>query len=228
MSQQYVFPPAERWTIPTTEGQGFPVRRVYCVGRNYAAHAIEMGHDPNAEPPFFFQKNPENLDSSGSFPYPQQSEDVHHEVELLVALQSGGVGVCVEDALDMVWGYAPALDMTCRDLQADAKKRGRPWVSAKAFESSAPCGLLVPAQTTGQPSTGAITLDVNGDRRQEGDLSQLIWKVPEVISFLSRQFALAAGDVILTGTPAGVGPVQRGDELVASVEGVGAFSVRVY
>ena len=228
MSQQYVFPPPAPWTIPTTDGQAFPIRRVYCVGRNYAGHAIEMGYDPDAEPPFFFQKNPENLDASGHFPYPKQSEDVHHEVELLVALQSGGVGVCVDDALDMVWGYAPALDMTCRDIQASAKKMGRPWVSAKAFESSAPCGLLAPAKQTGHPQIGAITLDVNGERRQEGDLSQLIWKVPEVISFLSQQFTLAAGDVILTGTPAGVGPVQKGDELVASVDGVGAFSVHVH
>lgn len=227
MNQNYVFTPPQPWTIPTASGQAFPVRRVYCVGRNYAAHAIEMGHDPDADPPFFFQKNPENLNCSGLFPYPKQSVDVHHEVELLVALGAGGVDVRVDDALDLVWGYAPALDMTCRDIQARAKAMGRPWMSAKAFESSAPCGVLCAVDQTGHPQSGAITLDVNGERRQAGDLNQQIWKVPEVISFLSGQFNLAPGDVILTGTPAGVGPVVKGDELTARIEGVGAFSVLV-
>lgn len=227
MNQNYLFPPSQPWSIPTASGQAFPVHRVYCVGRNYAAHAIEMGHNPDAEPPFFFQKNPENLNSSGHFPYPPQSVDVHHEVELLVALGAGGVDVRVDDALDLVWGYAPALDMTCRDIQARAKEMGRPWMSAKAFESSAPCGVLRAADQTGHPQSGAITLDVNGERRQAGDLNQQIWKVPEVVSFLSRQFNLAPGDVILTGTPAGVGPVVKGDELTARIEGVSAFSVLV-
>lgn len=227
MNEQYVFRPTPPWTIPTIDGRAFPIHRVYCVGRNYAEHAVEMGHNPDAELPFFFQKNPENVDPSGHFPYPKQSNDVHHEVELLVVLGREGVGVCVENALDMVWGYAPALDMTCRDIQAVAKKMGRPWVSAKAFESSAPCGLVVPVEEIGHPQTGAITLDVNGERRQVGDLSQQIWKVAEVITFLSKQFTLAPGDAILTGTPAGVGPVRKGDELFASIDGVGSFSVRV-
>ncbi|WP_299685448.1 fumarylacetoacetate hydrolase family protein [uncultured Tateyamaria sp.] len=205
----------------------FPVRRVYCIGRNYAAHAIEMGHDPDREPPFFFQKNPDNLDPSGAFPYPPHSTDVHHEAEMYAALKSGGSDIAVGDALDHVYGYGLSLDMTRRDLQTEMKKMGRPWEIGKAFERSAPCGPVHPASAVGHLTQGSLTLTVNGETRQQGNLDQMIWKVPEMIAYLSRYFELAAGDVILTGTPAGVGPVDRGDVMVMRVAGLGSLTVRV-
>ena len=205
----------------------FPVRRVYCIGRNYAAHAIEMGHNPDREAPFFFQKNPDNLDPSGSFPYPPRSADVHHEAELAVLLRSGGTDIPVDRALGCVFGYAAALDMTRRDLQAEQKKLGRPWEIGKSFERSAPVGPVHPASRIGHPDRGRITLTVNGELRQDGDLDQMIWKVPETISCLSEHFELGAGDVILTGTPAGVSAVARGDRMELAIEGVGAMTVHV-
>ncbi|WP_411572491.1 fumarylacetoacetate hydrolase family protein [Tropicimonas sp. TH_r6] len=205
----------------------FPVRRVYCIGRNYAAHAVEMGHDPDREPPFFFQKNPNNLDPSGDFPYPPHSSDVHHEIEMAVVLKSGGTNIAVEDALDHVYGYAVSLDMTRRDLQGAQKKMGRPWEIGKAFERSAPIGPIHTVESVGHLSEGRVELKVNGEIRQEGDLNQMIWKVPEMISYLSEYFELAPGDVIQSGTPAGVGPVEKGDEMVAHVDGLGALTVRV-
>ena len=205
----------------------FPVRRVYCIGRNYAAHAIEMGHDPDREPPFFFQKNPNNLDPSGTFPYPPRSADVHHEAEMYVALKSGGTNIAVEDALDCVYGYGLSLDMTRRDLQGQMKKMGRPWEIGKAFERSAPCGPVHPASTIGHPNAGHLALTVNGETRQEGDLNQMIWKVPEMISYLSEYFELAPGDVIQSGTPAGVGPIKKGDVMVVTIDGLGSLSVTV-
>lgn len=223
----YVIPTPPIASIPVAGGGHFPVRRVYCIGRNYAAHAVEMGHDPDRDPPFFFQKNPDNLDASGEFPYPTQSNDVHHEVEMLVALKSGGTHIKLEDALDHVWGYAPSLDMTQRDLQAVAKKMGRPWEIGKAFERSAPVGLLQPVSGVGHLSNGKIELTVNGEVKQTGDLNQMIWKVPEMITYLSEYFELAAGDVIMSGTPAGVGPVTRGDTLVATIQGLSDLSVTV-
>lgn len=223
----HVIPAPAIPVVPTVDGATFPVRRVYCIGRNFAAHAVEMGHDPSREPPFFFQKNPDNLDASGVFPYPVQSSDVHHEVELLVALKSGGTDIALDGALDHVWGYGVALDMTRRDLQGVAKKMGRPWEIGKAFERSAPVGPLRPVSDIGHPDQGRISLMVNGEMRQEGDLNQMIWKVPEMISYLSEYFELAAGDVILAGTPSGVGAVTRGDVMQASIDGVGELSVRV-
>lgn len=205
----------------------FPVRRVYCIGRNYAAHAIEMGHDPDREAPFFFQKNPNNLDATGEFPYPPHTSDVHHEAELSVMLKSGGTNIAVESALDHVYGYALSLDMTRRDLQGEMKKAGRPWEIGKAFERSAPVGPIHTVDAVGHPDDGAITLKVNGELRQEGDLNQLIWKVPEMISYLSEYFELAAGDVIMSGTPSGVGPVVKGDVMEIAVEGLGSLSVKV-
>ena len=224
----YVIEPAAAATLPVegTDGR-FPVHRVYCVGRNYAAHAVEMGHDPDKEPPFFFQKNPDNLVTGGTFPYPPASNDVHHEIEMMVALKDGGRDIPVETALACVYGYGVALDMTRRDLQAKAKDMGRPWETGKAFEASAPCSPLIPAERIGHPTRGAIWLDVNGQSRQTGDLNQMIWKVPEMISYLSSLFTLAPGDVILTGTPSGVGAVERGDVLEGYVEGVGDLKVRV-
>jgi fumarylpyruvate hydrolase len=205
----------------------FPVHRIYCVGRNYAAHAIEMGHDPNREAPFFFQKNPDNLVEDGEFPYPPASSDVHHEIELIVALKKGGKDIPVERALDCVYGYGVGLDMTRRDLQGKAKEAGRPWEIGKAFESSAPAGTLVPASEIGHPGSGAIWLDVNGERKQTGDLNQMIWKVPEMISYLSGLFVLQPGDLIFSGTPSGVGPVKRGDHLHGHIDGIGDLNVRV-
>lgn len=205
----------------------FPVRRVYCIGRNYAAHAIEMGHDPDREPPFFFQKNPNNLDSSGEFPYPPHTSDVHHETEMAVALKSGGTDIPLDEALDHVFGYALSLDMTRRDLQGQAKKMGRPWEIGKAFERSAPMGPIHPVSETGHMDEGGVALTVNGKTVQEGNLNQMIWKVPEMISYLSEYFELAPGDVILTGTPAGVGPVVKGDEMEIAIEGLGSMVVKV-
>ncbi len=205
----------------------FPVRRVYCIGRNYAAHAIEMGHDPDREPPFFFQKNPNNLDPSGEFPYPPHSSDVHHEAEVAVMLKSGGTNIPLDEAESHIFGYALSLDMTRRDLQGAQKKMGRPWEIGKAFERSAPVGPIHPVSSIGLLNEGAITLKVNGEVRQEGDLNQMIWKVPEMISYLSDYFELAAGDVILSGTPSGVGPVVRGDVMEMTVNGLGTMTTRV-
>ncbi|MDP2119158.1 MAG: fumarylacetoacetate hydrolase family protein [Hoeflea sp.] len=223
----YVIPTPPVVSIPVDGGGEFPVRRIYCIGRNYAAHAIEMGHDPNRESPFFFQKNPDNLDGSGEFPYPPHSSDVHHEVELVVALKTGGTNIPVESALDHVFGYAVSLDMTRRDLQGEAKKAGRPWEIGKAFERSAPVGPLKPVSAVGHPDHGRIELKVNGNVAQEGDMNQMIWKVPEMISYLSEYFELAPGDIIMSGTPSGVGPVNRGDKMEASIEGLGSLSVTV-
>lgn len=224
----FVIPAPATPTIPVSGGGGvFPVRRVYCIGRNYAAHAVEMGHDPDREAPFFFQKNPDNLDPSGEFPYPPHSNDVHHEVELIVALKSGGTNIPLDRALDHVWGYAVCLDMTRRDLQGEAKKQGRPWEIGKAFERSGPVGPLVPVSRTGHLSQGRVELKVNGAVKQEGDLNQMIWKVPEMISYLSEYFELKAGDIIMSGTPSGVGAVVKGDVMEASIEGIGSLTVKV-
>lgn len=205
----------------------FPVRRIYCIGRNYAAHAIEMGHDPDREDPFFFQKNPNNLTTSDTFPYPPHTSDVHHEAEMLVALKTGGTNIPVSSALDHVFGYGLALDMTRRDLQGIAKKAGRPWEIGKAFEQSAPCGPIHTVEEVGHLDQGRVELKVNDEVRQEGDLNQMIWKVPEMISYLSEYFELASGDVILSGTPSGVGPVVKGDKMELSIDGLGSLSVVV-
>ena len=223
----FVIPLPAVTTIPVASGGSFPVRRVYCIGRNYAAHAIEMGHDPVREAPFFFQKNPNNLDSTGTFPYPPHTSDVHHEAELTVVLKAGGTNIAVEDALDLVYGYALSLDMTRRDLQGEMKKAGRPWEIGKAFERSAPIGPIHTVSEVGHLDSGAITLKVNGELRQQGDLNQLIWKTSEMISYLSEYFELAAGDVIMTGTPSGVGPVVKGDVMEMEIAGLGSLTVTV-
>lgn len=225
----YVFAPAPVTALPVHGSSArFPVRRVYCVGRNYAEHAREMGHDPDREPPFFFQKNPDDLFFGETrWPYPPATDDVHHEIELAMALSAGGQDIDPADVPAMVFGYAVALDMTRRDLQGIAKKAGRPWEVGKAFARSAPIGALVPATAIGHPAAGRIALSVNGQIRQEGDLAQMIWSPVEIVATLSRLFTLAPGDLILTGTPAGVGPVVRGDRLAGSVEGVGALEIEV-
>jgi len=225
---EYVIETPPAVALPVVDSTArFPVRRVYCIGRNYAAHAVEMGHDPDREAPFFFQKNPNNLDISGEFPYPPHSSDVHHEVEMLVALKSGGTNIPLDQALDHVYGYGLALDMTRRDLQGEQKKMGRPWEIGKAFERSAPCGPVHPVSAVGHLDQGRVVLEVNGTLRQEGDLNQMIWKVPEMISYLSEYFELAAGDVILSGTPSGVAAVDKGDVMTMSIEGLGSMDVKV-
>ena len=206
----------------------FPVRRVYCVGRNYPAHAVEMGHDPEREAPFFFQKNPDNLLHSGrSFPYPSLTANLHHEVECFVALKAGGSDIDVSQALDSVYGYGVAVDFTRRDIQDEAKAKRRPWEMAKAFENSAPVSAVVPTEQCGHPDIGSISLTRNGQIVQQGDLSQMIWKVPEIIAELSRYVSLAPGDIILTGTPSGVGPVERNDFIECEIEGLAALSFDV-
>jgi fumarylpyruvate hydrolase len=218
--------------VPTLPVEGtnarFPVARIFCVGRNYADHAREMGHDPNREPPFFFMKpNTAILADGKNFPYPTQTKDVHHEMELVVALGKGGANIPEAKALEHVWGYAVGLDMTRRDLQGEAKKMGRPWDTGKAFDHSAPCSAIVPASRIGHPSKGAVVLEVNGEVRQKGDLAELIWNVPEMIAYLSTLFELMPGDLIFTGTPAGVNSVQKGDTMKGSVEGVGTITLKV-
>ena len=206
----------------------FPVHRIYCVGRNYAEHAREMGHDPEREPPFFFLKPADAVVADGAdFPYPPATQDVHHEMELVVAIGKGGANIPAAKALEHVYGYAAGLDMTRRDLQGAAKKLGRPWDTGKAFDHSAPCSAIVPAASIGHPDKGAIWLKVNGEVRQKGDLAQLIWKIPETIAHLSTLFTLAPGDLIFSGTPAGVGPVRRGDVLEGEVEGVARIKIKI-
>lgn len=225
----YVFAPSPQPFVPVKGSEEvFPVHRIYCVGQNYADHALEMGGDPTRNPPFFFQKNPDNLViNGGDFPYPPKTEDVHHEIELVVAIKTGGRDISVDTALDYVYGYAVGIDMTRRDLQAVAKKAGRPWEVAKAFEHSAPCSAIVTVSEIGHPDSAEISLKINGETRQSGDLNQMIWKVPETIAYLSSLFVLQPGDLIYTGTPAGVGAVQRGDLLEGTVNGVGSIAVKV-
>ena len=224
----YVFPPAIT-AIPTTDGGLFPVRRVYCVGRNYAEHAREMGHDPDEAPPFFFGKPADALVVDGAaMPYPTQTADLHHEIELVAAIGGDAANIAVEDALTYVWGYAAGIDMTRRDVQAAAKKGGRPWDMAKGFDHSAPIGPLIPAMNLGEhPKKGAITLKVNGEVRQSGDISEMIWDLAHVISHLSRWIELKRGDLIFTGTPAGVGAVVRGDVLEGEIAGIGTVRTTI-
>lgn len=225
---EYVIPTIPRPTIEVRgSSRSFPVRRIYCVGRNYAAHAVEMGHDPDKEPPFFFTKPADAVvPGGGELPFPVATGDLHHEIELVVALSDGGSDIAVERALECIYGYGVGLDMTRRDLQAAAKKLGRPWDMAKGFDRSAPMTTLVPANEIGHPNEGAIWLDVNGERRQDGDLAQQIWKVPETIAYLSTLVELAAGDLIMTGTPAGVAAVQPGSLLHGGIAGIGELEVR--
>ena len=223
----YAFAPVPQPALPIKGSDKlFPIQRIYCVGRNYAEHTKEMGGDTK-DPPFFFQKNPSNAVADGTFPYPPMTQNVHFEVELVVALKSGGVNIKAADAMGHVFGYAVGIDMTRRDLQDVAKKMARPWEVAKAFEYSAPCTALVPADSIGHPKQGAIWLDVNGERRQTGDLSQMIWDVPSQIAFLSTLFELKPGDLIFSGTPSGVGAIKQGDRMKAHIDGVGDLEVTV-
>ena len=204
----------------------FPVGRIYCVGRNYAEHAREMGHDPDREPPFFFMKAANSIvQNSSTIAYPVGTKDVHHEIEMVVAIGKGGKNIPVDKALDHVWGYGVGLDMTRRDMQGEAKKMGRPWEMGKSFDESAPCTALRPATEIGHPAKGAIWLKVNGQIKQQGDLSQQIWSVPEQIAYLSSLDHAAARRPDLLRHAAGVGPVKPGDKLEGHVDGVGDLAI---
>ncbi|HMN21324.1 MAG TPA: fumarylacetoacetate hydrolase family protein [Ottowia sp.] len=225
----YVFDPAPQAAASVRgSAQRYAVQRIFCVGRNYAAHAREMGGDPEREPPFFFNKTPAHLVSSGvTLPYALETRDLQHEIELVVALGQPAFRVTPEQAQDCVWAYACGLDMTRRDLQGAAKKKGQPWAFGKDFEGAAVLGELVPAHQIGHPARGAIELAVNGTRRQHGDLADMVWRVAEVVARLSRYYHLGPGDLIYTGTPEGVGPVQPGDRLTGRIEGVGEIELAI-
>lgn len=227
----YVLTPPAISSVPVAGGGEFPVHRIYCVGRNYAEHAQEMGFT-GREPPFFFMKPADAIvpvanGETGHIDYPPLTANFHFEIELVVAIGTGGRDIKAADAPKHIWGYAVGLDMTRRDLQGEMKKQGRPWCIGKAFDQSAPISPLTPFAKTGELLTGAITLDVNGTRKQKGDLKELIWSVNETIEQLSAAWLLQPGDLIFTGTPAGVGPVVRGDVMVGSVEGLGTLQVAV-
>lgn len=229
----YVFAPAPVVAVPVAEtGQRYCVHRIYCVGRNYEAHAREMGHDPDREPPFFFTKPADAVlyvapGTTGEFPYPSRSSNVHFEMELVVAIGKGGRDIPAEHAREHIYGYALGLDMTRRDLQAEAKKLGRPWDVAKGFDLSAPLGPIHRTSTVGHIERGAIWLDVNGANQQRADVAQMIWSIDETIAYLSTLYELQPGDLIFTGTPEGVGAVAKGDLMTGGVDGLGQFSVRV-
>lgn len=231
---RFVFPPFPVSSLPVAGGElRFPVRRIFCVGRNYAEHAREMGAVDQAEgrePPFFFTKPADALvagEGELSVRYPSLTQNLHHEIEMVVALGAGGENVPVEDAQNLIFGYAVGLDLTRRDIQARAKEKSHPWDMSKGFDQSAVAGAITPAARCGHPTRGHIWLNVNGETRQQGDLSDMMWKVPDIIANLSTMVRLEAGDLIYSGTPAGVGPLLRGDVLEAGVEGVGGLRARI-
>ncbi|NNM57281.1 fumarylacetoacetate hydrolase family protein [Acidocella sp.] len=229
----YVFPPEAPVAVPVAGSDSlFPVRRVYCVGRNYAAHAREMGFDPDREPPFFFCK-PDNAIVPAAYgevlelAYPSETSNYHYEAELVAVIGKGGANIALEQALEHVWGYAVGLDMTRRDLQMKMREMGRPWEIGKAFDRSAPIGPIHPASQIGHFEKGGIWLTVNGQSRQKSDIAHLIWSVAETVSYLSRFFRLEPGDVIFTGTPEGVGAVKQGDLISVGVEKLGELHVKI-
>lgn len=226
---EFVIQPAPQPSVAVAGSQArFPIRRVFCVGRNYAAHAREMGKDPDREPPFFFTKPADAVVAAeGTVPYPPLTENLHHEIELVVAIGKAGANVKPAQALDLVWGYGVGVDLTRRDLQDVAKKMSRPWDWSKSFDASGPCGPLQPASAIGHPSQGAIWLKVNGETRQQGDLTELIWPVADVIAYISESMTLQPGDLIFTGTPAGVGALNPGNAVTAGVEGVGEIAFTI-
>ena len=224
------------WDIPSVPVAGtadrFPVRHIYCVGRNYAEHAKEMGGDASKEPPFFFTKAADSVvpvvpPAVGSIAYPLATKNFHHEIELVVAIGGRGARIAAERALDLVWGYAVGLDMTRRDLQNDMREKKRPWDIGKSFAGAAPVAPIRPADSVGHLSRGAIWVDVNGARRQTGDLADMIWDVPHTLAFLSRYYELMPGDLVFTGTPSGVGPVVAGDRLDGGIDGLGTLAISI-
>ncbi len=224
----FAVPPAVQVVVPVVDSDaGFPVRRVYCVGQNYALHVAEMGGD-SREPPFFFSKPADALvPGGGDVAYPPRTGNLQHEVELVVALAKGGADIPAEQALGHVFGYAVGIDLTRRDLQAQAKEKGRPWDMSKGFDQSGPLSAVLPAAASGHPSSGRIWLTVNGAIKQDGDLGQMTWNVAEIIANLSTYVSLSAGDLIFTGTPAGVSTIVRGDRLECGIDGVGQLAVRL-
>jgi len=228
LSMDYAFTPAPVATLPVIAGKPFPIRRIFCVGRNYADHAREMGSDPLREAPFFFMKPADAiLSGSSMLPYPPATANLHHEVEMVVALGRGGANIPLAQATDCIFGYAVGLDMTRRDMQGIAKAKSQPWDMSKGFDHSAPISAITPRPASGLIARGRIELKVNGEVRQVGDLSDMIWSIPEVIHQLSQLVELQAGDLIFTGTPAGVGPVVRGDQLEATVAGLEPLLITV-
>lgn len=227
---EYAVPFAGVPVVPV-EGtsSAFPARRVYCVGRNYAEHAREMGHDPTREPPFFFLKPADVLTPSGrAVQYPPKTAELHHEIELIAAIGRGGAEIPQTEALCHVFGYAVGIDLTRRDLQAEAKRLSRPWEVGKVFDGAAPISAITRAEESGHPASGRIWLAVNGETRQDGDLSQMIWSVPEIVSELSTLFTLAPGDLVFTGTPAGVAPLVRGDRVTGGIDGIGSIEIEIH
>ncbi len=224
----YLFEP-EVISLPITgDTQRFPVRRIYCVGRNYAAHAREMGHDPDREPPFFFMKPSGAIVQNGSsIPFPPATNDLHHEIELVVAIGKSGADIPVEETLDHVFGYGLGIDLTRRDVQQVAKDLRRPWDMGKGFDNAAPCTAITPVAKTGHPETGAIWIKVNGETRQSGNLNMQIWKVSETIAYISTFVTLQPGDLIFNGTPEGVSKVLPGDKLEGHVDGVGDLTITI-
>lgn len=228
MSNPYVIaqPPQPAITV-AGRSETFPVRRIWCVGRNYLEHVREMGNDER-QPPFFFAKHADMIVPDGArVHYPPLTKDLHHEVELVVALKDGGTDLAEAAALDAVYGYGVGIDLTRRDLQFASREKKQPWEIGKSFEASAPVGALRPATKIGHPAKGRIWLKVNGTEKQDGDLAQMIWSVPEIIARLSRQVRLAAGDIIMTGTPAGVGPLSPGDKVEAGIDGIGKLRIEI-
>jgi fumarylpyruvate hydrolase len=224
----YVIPPPPRACARVVGGGLFPVRRIFCVGQNYADHAREMGGDPTRNPPFFFTKPADAVVSNGAdIPYPSLTQNLHHEIELVVALARGAANIAPSAAEALIFGYAAGIDLTRRDLQAEARKAGRPWDMAKGFDVSAPVGPIRPASETGRINKGRISLTLNGALRQDGDLSDMIWSISEIIAILSTYVTLSPGDLIFTGTPAGVGPALSGDVLRGEIEGVGEVTTRI-
>ena len=225
----FVFTPPATPSVAVAGSEArFPVRRIFCVGRNYAEHTREMGHDPDREPPFFFGKPPSEIAHDGEeIAFPPETDDLHYEGEMVVALGKGGRDIALEDARACIWGYAVGNDLTRRDVQGVAKKMGRPWDWGKGFDKSAVIGPVQPVSEIGHLERGFVRSWVNGELRQEGDLAQMIWGIEETISFISRSMRLAAGDLILTGTPAGVGKLVPGDEIKVAVEGLGEISNRI-
>lgn len=226
----YVIPAPPQAAVPVRGGGLFPVRRIFCVGRNYAAHAREMGHDPDREPPFFFTKPADALLTGGAdMPYPPQTSDLHHEIELVVAIGTGGANIPVAEARAHIWGFGAGIDMTRRDLQGAAKKAGKPWDMGKGFDHSAPIGELVAVKDLGKAygEDGHVVLQVNGTERQEGDLADMIWSIPEIVATLSTFVTLAPGDLIFTGTPEGVAAVSPGDTLEGFISGLPPVRVKI-
>lgn len=229
----FVFAPPVRAVVPVVgSSAAFPVRRIFCVARNYAAHAREMGQDPDREPPFFFTKPADSVfvvapGAPARWPYPQASNDVHHEFELVVALGGGGRGLDADTARACIWGYAAGLDMTRRDLQAEAKKLARPWDVAKGFDAAAPISPITPVAVCGHLERGEIVLEVNGEERQRGDLADMIWAIPDIVAILSGLFELKPGDLIFTGTPEGVAAVRPGDRLQGRIAGLPPMGLEI-